>query len=155
MTSFCARHTRGLAELEQATRRFTPELVAAAAISPPTRFARPRACSAPAPGLGRHRHRPRNGPPPTCCNTWYRRSTPSAGATTARANACPTRACSRRRHRAGLQATSPQPQWLRDGTRSRVSPDIGELFVLSPYGPQGEMPTAAIADGCCCPAMAR
>ena len=44
------------------------------------------------------------------------------------------------------QATSPQPQWLSDGTRSRISDDIGELFVLSPYGPQGEMPTAAITD---------
>ncbi len=44
------------------------------------------------------------------------------------------------------QATGPQPQWLTDGERSRVSDDIGEIFVLSPYGPMPEMPTAVIAD---------
>ncbi|MEH6581035.1 MAG: molybdopterin-dependent oxidoreductase [Halioglobus sp.] len=44
------------------------------------------------------------------------------------------------------QATSPQPQWLKDGVRSRISDDIGEVFVLSPYGPMKEMPTGAISD---------
>ena len=44
------------------------------------------------------------------------------------------------------QATSPQPQFLSDGVRSRVDQDLGEIFVLTPYGPQPEMPTAVITD---------
>jgi len=44
------------------------------------------------------------------------------------------------------EATGPQPQWLTDGVKSRVSDDICETVVLSPYGPLKEMPTAVISD---------
>ncbi|MGY8858572.1 MAG: molybdopterin-containing oxidoreductase family protein [Pseudomonadales bacterium] len=44
------------------------------------------------------------------------------------------------------EATGPQPQWLTDGVKSRVSEDICETVVLSPYGPLKEMPTAVISD---------
>ncbi len=44
------------------------------------------------------------------------------------------------------QATPPQPQWLHDGVKSRISDDIGEVVVVGPYGPLKEMPTAVIAD---------
>ena len=144
---FCARHTRGLAELERATRRFTPELVAAAADIPADQIrAAARLFGAGPRGSAVTGTGPEMGPHPNLlqhlvqalnaiCGRHYREGErlPNPGVLTPPAQ---------RR----AQATSPQPQWLRDGTRSRVSPDIGELFVLSPYGPQGEMPTAAIAD---------
>ena len=38
-------------------------------------------------------------------------------------------------------ATGPQPQWLTDAIKSRVSDDVGEVTVLSAYGPKKEMPT--------------
>ncbi len=44
------------------------------------------------------------------------------------------------------QATGPQPQWLDDAVKSRVSEDIGAVTVLSPFGPKAEMPTAVLAD---------
>ncbi|MCB1843692.1 MAG: molybdopterin-dependent oxidoreductase, partial [Halioglobus sp.] len=44
------------------------------------------------------------------------------------------------------QASGPQRSWLEDGVRSRVSPEIGETLVLTPYGPRPEMPTAIISD---------
>ncbi|MCR9103910.1 MAG: molybdopterin-dependent oxidoreductase [Gammaproteobacteria bacterium] len=44
------------------------------------------------------------------------------------------------------QATGPQQQWLNECVKSRVSDDIGESTVLSPYGPKPEMPTAVLTD---------
>ena len=144
---FCIQHTRGLEELDVATRPFTPELVALAAditadqIREAARLfgAGPRGSAVTGTG-------PEMGPHPNLlqhlvqalnaiCGRHYREGErlPNPGVLTPPAE---------RR----AQATSPQPQWLSEGTRSRVSPDIGEMFVLSPYGPQGEMPTAAITD---------
>ncbi len=144
---FCAEHTRGLQQLEAATRRFTPELVAAAADIPVAQVLEAARIFAAGPrgsavtGTG-----PEMGPHPNLlqhlvqalnaiCGRHYREGErlPNPGVLTPPG---PRRA----------QATSPQPQWLSQGTRSRVSADIGELFVLSPYGPLGEMPTAVIAD---------
>ncbi len=144
---FCNRHTRGLDELDRETRAFNPELVAVAADIPADQIREAARLFAAGPrgsavtGTG-----PEMGPHPNLlqhlvqalnaiCGRHYREGErlPNPGVLTAPAQ---------RR----AQATSPQPQWLSDGTRSRVSSDIGEMFVLSPYGPQGEMPTATIAD---------
>ncbi|MBP6683526.1 MAG: molybdopterin-dependent oxidoreductase [Halioglobus sp.] len=144
---FCAQHTRGLKELDRETRRFTPELVAAAADVPAEQIrAAARMFAAGPRGSAVTGTGPEMGPHPNLlqhlvqalnaiCGRHYREGErlPNPGVLTAPA---------RRR----AQATSPQPQWLSDGVRSRVSPDIGEVFVLSPYGPLGEMPTAVIAD---------
>ena len=144
---FCAQHTRGLEQLDSQTRAFTPELVAQAAdisaaqIREAARMfgAGPRGSAVTGTG-------PEMGPHPNLlqhlvqalnaiCGRHYREGErlPNPGVLTA--------PMQRR-----AQATSPQPQWLSDGVRSRISPELGEIFVLSPYGPQGEMPTAVIAD---------
>ena len=144
---FCAEHTRGLEQLDRETRPFTPEHVAVAADIPAEQIREAARMFAAGPrgsavtGTG-----PEMGPHPNLlqhlvqalnaiCGRHYREGErlPNPGVLTP--------PMVRR-----AQATSPQPQWLSDGTRSRVSADIGEMFVLSPYGPQGEMPTAAIAD---------
>jgi anaerobic selenocysteine-containing dehydrogenase len=145
--AFCQEHTVGFAELTRATAGFTPEAVAAAAGIPAQQIYEAARLFAAGPrgsavtGTG-----PEMGPHPNLlqhlvqalnaiCGRHYREGErlPNPGVLTPPA---PRRA----------QATSPQPQWLTDGTRSRVAPDIGEVFVLSPYGPQGEMPTAVITD---------
>jgi anaerobic selenocysteine-containing dehydrogenase len=144
---FCAQHTRGLETLDRETRQFTPERVAAAADIPVEQiFEAARMFAAGPRGSAVTGTGPEMGPHPNLlqhlvqalnaiCGRHYREGErlPNPGVLT------PT---TERR----AQATGPQPQWLSDGIRSRVSPDIGEIFVLSPYGPQAEMPTAAISD---------
>ena len=144
---FCAQHTRGLEALDRETRQFTPERVAAAADIPADQIRQAARMFAAGPrgsavtGTG-----PEMGPHPNLlqhlvqalnaiCGRHYREGErlPNPGVLTP--------PMERR-----AQATGPQPQWLSDGVRSRVSPDMGEIFVLSPYGPQAEMPTAAISD---------
>jgi len=144
---FCAEHTRGLEQLEQDTGRFTPEQVAPSVGIPAEQIYEAARMFAAGPrgsavtGTG-----PEMGPHPNLlqhlvqslnaiCGRHYREGErmPNPGVLTAP-------------HSPKAQATSPQPQWLSDGERSRISEDIGELFVLSPYGPQGEMPTAVISD---------
>jgi anaerobic selenocysteine-containing dehydrogenase len=145
--AFCKQHTRGLEQLDMATRVFSPDQVATAAAIPVEQIYQAARMFAAGPrgsavtGTG-----PEMGPHPNLlqhlvqalnaiCGRHYREGErmPNPGVLTPPG---PRRA----------QATSPQPQWLDGGTRSRISDDIGELFVLSPYGPQGEMPTAAITD---------
>ena len=144
---FCTQHTRGLEALDRETRRFTPELVALASDVPADLIREAARMFAAGPrGTAVTGTGPEMGPHPNLlqhlvqalnaiCGRHYREGErlPNPGVLTAPAQ---------RR----AQATSPQPQWLSDGLRSRVSADIGEVFVLSPYGPQGEMPTAVIAD---------
>ena len=145
--AFCEQHTRSLEELDQHTRPFTPESVAVAADIPVEQIYRAARMFAAGPrgsavtGTG-----PEMGPHPNLlqhlvqalnaiCGRHYRAGErlPNPGVLTP---AVPRQA----------QATSPQPQWLSEGARSRVSDDIGETMVLSPYGPLPEMPTAAISD---------
>lgn len=145
--AFCAQHTRNLEQLDQETRRFSPESVAQAAAIPAAQIYEAARLFAAGPrgsavtGTG-----PEMGPHPNLlqhlvqslnaiCGRHYREGErlPNPGVLTPDV---PRQA----------QATSPQPQWLSEGTRSRVSDDIGETMVLSPYGPLGEMPTATISD---------
>ena len=144
---FCAEHTRGLEQLDRETRRFTPERVAAAADIPAEQIyqaarlfgAGPRGSAVtgtgpemgPHPNLVQHLVQALNA----ICGRHYRAGErlPNPGVLTPDV---PRRA----------EATGPQPQWLRDGVRSRVAEDAGEIVVLSPYGPAAEMPTALIAD---------
>jgi anaerobic selenocysteine-containing dehydrogenase len=144
---FCTEHTRNLEQLDEATRPFTPQAVAAAAGIPAEQVEQAARMFAAGPrgsavtGTG-----PEMGPHPNLlqhlvqalnaiCGRHYREGErlPNPGVLTAPGT---------RR----AQATSPQAQWLTEGVRSRVSDDIGEVFVLSPYGPLGEMPTAVISD---------
>lgn len=145
--AFCAQHTRGLAELDAATRRFSPEAAAAATDIPVAQVYQAARLFAAGPrgsavtGTG-----PEMGPHPNLvqhlslalnaiCGRHYRAGerVPNPGVLAPPAP----------RH---AQATSPQPQWLTEGVASRVAPDIHETVVLSPYGPVREMPTALAAD---------
>lgn len=144
---FCAEHTKGFAQLDKATQVFTPEVAAEAAGIPVEQIyeaarlfgAGPRGSAVtgtgpemgPHPNLVQHLSQTLNA----ICGRHYRAGEriPNPGVLTPNAN----------RH---AQATSPQPQWLEEGTASRVLPDIHETVVLSPYGPLSEMPTSVIAD---------
>jgi anaerobic selenocysteine-containing dehydrogenase len=144
---FCSEHTKGLQQLDEATRPFTPEAVAAAADIPVEQIyeaarlfgAGPRGSAVTGTG-------PEMGPHPNLvqhlalalnaiCGRHYRAGerVPNPGVLTPPAP----------RH---AQATSPQPQWLEEGIASRIDEDIRETVVLSPYGPLKEMPTGIIAD---------
>jgi anaerobic selenocysteine-containing dehydrogenase len=145
--AFCDEHIEGLDALARQTLRFTPETVGAAAGIPAQQiidaarmFANAKRGTA-VTGTG-----PEMGPHPNLlqhlvqalnaiCGRHYREGErlPNPGVLTP---AGPRAA----------QATGPQPQWLTDGVKSRVSEDICETVVLSPYGPLKEMPTAVIAD---------
>lgn len=145
--AFCAEHMQGLEQLAEHCQPFIPELVATAAGIPAQQlidaarmFANAARGSA-VTGTG-----PEMGPHPNLlqhlvqclnaiCGRHYREGErlPNPGVLTPPG---PRPA----------QATSPQPQWLQDGLKSRVSDDICEIVVLSPYGPKKEMPTAVISD---------
>jgi anaerobic selenocysteine-containing dehydrogenase len=144
---FCAEHTQGLEDLEREVERFTPAAVAPAVGVPAEQiveaariFGTAQRGSA-VTGTG-----PEMGPHPNLlqhlvqslnaiCGRHYRAGerVPNPGVLTAPGPRL-------------AQAFPPQPQWLSDGVRSRISDDVGEVFVLSPYGPQPEMPTALLAD---------
>ena len=145
--SFCAEHTQGLNLLAEQTRDFTPQRVATAAgIAAQQIIAAAHLFAAGPRGSAVTGTGPEMGPHPNLlqhlvqalnaiCGRHYRAGErlPNPGVLTP---AGPRSA----------QATSPQPQWLTDGLKSRVSDDIGETVVLSPYGPRKEMPTAVISD---------
>lgn len=144
---FCAEHTRGLEALDEATRVFTPGVVAQATDLPVEQIfeaarlfgAGPRGSAVtgtgpemgPHPNLVQHLSQALNA----ICGRHYRAGerVPNPGVLTAVAP----------RH---AQATSPQPQWLNEGISSRIDASIHETVVPSPYGPLREMPTGIIAD---------
>ena len=144
---FCAEHTQGLSLLAAHTRDFTPQRVATAAGIPAQQIiAAARMFAAGPRGSAVTGTGPEMGPHPNLlqhlvqalnaiCGRHYRAGErlPNPGVLTP---AGPRSA----------NATSPQPQWLTEGLKSRVSNDIGETVVLSPYGPRKEMPTAVISD---------
>lgn len=144
---FCGQHIDGLEQLTQQTQRFTPAAVAAAAGIPASQIvAAARMFAAGPRGTAVTGTGPEMGPHPNLlqhlvqslnaiCGRHYRAGErlPNPGVLTP---AGPRAA----------QATGPQPQWLTDGVKSRVSADICETVVLSPYGPLREMPTATISD---------
>tara|TARA_R110002073_G_scaffold6066_3_gene36595 strand:- start:267 stop:2435 length:2169 start_codon:yes stop_codon:yes gene_type:complete len=145
--AFCDEHTEGLQQLAQQTRCYTPEAVGAAAGIPASQIVEAARMFAAGPrGTAVTGTGPEMGPHPNLlqhlvqalnaiCGRHYRAGErlPNPGVLTP---AGPRAA----------QATGPQPQWLTEGVKSRVSEDICETVVLSPYGPLKEMPTAVISD---------
>ncbi len=144
---FCEEHTLGLEQLDEATRTFTPEAVAAATDIPVEQvYEAARIFGAGPRGTAVTGTGPEMGPHPNLvqhlvqalnaiCGRHYRAGEriPNPGVLTPPGP----------RH---AQATSAQPQWLEDGIPSRVDDTICETVVLSPYGPLREMPTGIIAD---------
>ena len=144
---FCEQHIEGLASLKQQTLVFTPDAVATAAGIPAKQIIEAARMFAAGPrGTAVTGTGPEMGPHPNLlqhlvqslnaiCGRHYRAGErlPNPGVLTP---AGPRAA----------QATGPQPQWLTDGVKSRVSDDICETVVLSPCGPLKEMPTATISD---------
>jgi anaerobic selenocysteine-containing dehydrogenase len=144
---FCAEHIDGLEQLTEQTLRFTPDAVADAAGVPASQIAEAARMFAAGPrGTAVTGTGPEMGPHPNLlqhlvqslnaiCGRHYRAGErlPNPGVLTP---PVPRAA----------QATGPQPQWLTEGVKSRVSDDICETVVLSPYGPLKEMPTAVISD---------
>lgn len=144
---FCAQHVEGLEQLAAQVQRFTPERVAAAAGVPAAQIIEAARMFAAGPrGTAVTGTGPEMGPHPNLlqhlvqslnaiCGRHYREGErlPNPGVLTPSAPRA-------------AQATGPQAQWLTDGVASRVSDDIREIVVLSPYGPLREMPTAVISD---------
>ena len=145
--AFCLDNVEGLEQLTAQTQRFTPEAVSAAAGIPANQIIEAARMFAAGPrGTAVTGTGPEMGPHPNLlqhlvqslnaiCGRHYREGErlPNPGVLT------PTGPRS-------AEATGPQPQWLTDGVKSRVSEDICETVVLSPYGPLKEMPTAVISD---------
>ncbi len=144
---FCAQHTDNLDELANALQPFTPDKVAeAAGISREDLLSAARIFAAGPRGGASTGTGPEMGPHPNLlqhlvqtlnmvCGRVNRAGDPipNPGVLTAPA---PRRA----------QATGPQMQWLEEAKRSRISDDIREVTVLSPYGPEKEMPTATLSE---------
>ncbi|MEH6567722.1 MAG: molybdopterin-dependent oxidoreductase [Halioglobus sp.] len=145
--SFCKDHVEGLEDLKREVAAFTPEQVALAADIPAQQIydaarvfaAGPRgtAVTGTGPEMGAHpnllQHMVQSLN--AICGRHYREGerVPNPGVLTPEAP----------RH---AQASPPQPQWLNDGVKSRISEDIRETVVLTPYGPLKEMPCSVISD---------
>lgn len=145
--AFCEAHIEGLEQLQQELVNYTPEKVAAAAgieaqliVDAAHMFANAKRGTA-VTGTG-----PEMGPHPNLlqhlvqslnavCGRHYRAGErlPNPGVLT------PTMP----RH---AQATGPQLQWFDEAVKSRVDDTVCETVVLSPFGPQKEMPTAILSD---------
>jgi anaerobic selenocysteine-containing dehydrogenase len=146
-TAFCVEHTRGLDKLRADIEAFTPETVAIAAQIPVEQiYTAARIFGAGPRGTAVTGTGPEMGPHPNLlqhlvqslnaiCGRHYREGErlPNPGVLTPD---IPRLA----------EATSPQPDWLDGGVKSRISDDIFETVVLSPYGPLKEMPAAVISD---------
>lgn len=144
---FCEEHIEGLETLHADLAHYTPEKVAAAAgidakdlIDAAHMFANAKKGTA-VTGTG-----PEMGPHPNLlqhfvqslnavCGRHYRagEKMPNPGVLTP---VMPRTA----------QATGPQPQWFEEAVKSRVDDTVCENTVLSPFGPQKEMPTAVLSD---------
>ncbi|MFK7977474.1 MAG: molybdopterin-dependent oxidoreductase [Halioglobus sp.] len=144
---FCEEHIDGLETLHNELAQYTPEKVAAAAgiaaedlISAAHMFANAKKGTA-VTGTG-----PEMGPHPNLLQHFVQSLNAVCG----------------RHYRAGermpnpgvltpvgprtAQATGPQPQWFEEAVKSRVDESVCETTVLSPFGPQKEMPTAVLSD---------
>lgn len=144
---FCEQHTHGLEQLDIQTRPFTPERIATATgIQAAQIYEAARMFAAGPRGSAVTGTGPEMGPHPNLLQHLVQALNAICGRHYREGERMPNPGVLTPPGPRAAQATSPQPQWLSDGTRSRVADDIGELFVLSPYGPQGEMPTAAISD---------
>lgn len=145
--AFCEEHIEGLEELAQQTQRFTPEAVAGAAGIPASQIVDAARMFAAGPrGTAVTGTGPEMGPNPNLLQHFVQSLNAICGRHYRAGERLPNPGVLTPPGPRAAQATGPQPQWLTDGVKSRVSPDICETVVLSPYGPLKEMPTAVISD---------
>jgi anaerobic selenocysteine-containing dehydrogenase len=145
--NFCAQHIEGLEQLAQQTLRFTPEAVAAAAGIPASQIIEAARLFAAGPrGTAVTGTGPEMGPHPNLLQHLVQALNAICGRHYRAGERLPNPGVLTPVGPRAAQATGPQPQWLTDGVKSRVSDDICETVVLSPYGPLKEMPTAVISD---------
>jgi anaerobic selenocysteine-containing dehydrogenase len=144
---FCREHTKGLEDLQREVQAFTPELVAEAASIPVEQifeaarlFGRAKKGSV-VTGTG-----PEMGPHPNLLQHLVQSLNAICGRHYREGERLPNPGVLTPDMPRPAQATSPQPEWLESEVRSRVSDDIRETVVLSPYGPLREMPCAIISD---------
>lgn len=145
--AFCDEHIDGVEQLAQQTQRFTPEAVAAAAgISASQIIEAARMFAAGPRGTAVTGTGPEMGPHPNLLQHLVQSLNAICGRHYRAGERLPNPGVLTPAGRRAAQATGPQPQWLTDGVKSRISDDICETVVLSPYGPLKEMPTAVISD---------
>ena len=146
-SEFVAEHGENLDKLAQQVARYTPETVGAAAGIPAQQiieaartFALAKRGTA-VTGTG-----PEMGPHPNLLQHMVQTLNAICGRFCREGERMPNPGVLTPKGPRFAQATGPQPEWLNDGLRSRVSPEVLETVVLSPFGPLKEMPTAIMAD---------
>ena len=145
--AFCLDNVEGLEQLTEKTRRFTPEAVSAAAgISANQIIEAARMFAAGPRGTAVTGTGPEMGPHPNLLQHLVQSLNAICGRHYREGERLPNPGVLTPIGPRSAEATGPQPQWLTDGVKSRVSEDICETVVLSPYGPLKEMPTAVISD---------
>ncbi len=145
--AFCAHHSEGLEQLREQTRRFTPENVATAAGIPANQIIEAARMFAAGPrGTAVTGTGPEMGPHPNLLQHLVQSLNAICGRHYREGERLPNPGVLTPVGPRAAQATGPQPQWFTDGVKSRVSDNISETVVLSPYGPLREMPTAVISD---------
>jgi len=144
---FCAEHSEGLSALREQVQRFTPEAVATAAGIPASQIvAAARMFAAGPRGSAVTGTGPEMGPHPNLLQHLVQSLNAICGRHYREGERLPNPGVLTPPGPRAAEATGPQPQWFTDGVKSRVSGDICETVVLSPYGPLREMPTAVISD---------
>lgn len=145
--AFCDEHIDGVEQLAQQTQRFTPEAVAGAAGIPASQIIEAARMFAAGPrGTAVTGTGPEMGPNPNLLQHLVQSLNAICGRHYRAGERLPNPGVLTPPGPRAAQATGPQPQWLTDGVKSRISDDICETVVLSPYGPLKEMPTAVISD---------
>ncbi|MDG2047571.1 MAG: molybdopterin-dependent oxidoreductase [Halioglobus sp.] len=145
--AFCLEHVEGVEQLREHTQRFTPEAVSAAAGIPAEQIITAARMFAAGPrGTAVTGTGPEMGPHPNLLQHLVQSLNAICGRHYREGERLPNPGVLTPMGPRSAEATGPQPQWLSDGVKSRVSEDICETVVLSPYGPLKEMPTAVISD---------
>ena len=145
--AFCEAHTENLEQLAAQVQAFTPEKVAeAAGISAGQIIAAARTFAKAKRGTAVTGTGPEMGPHPNLLQHLVQSINAICGRFCRAGEKMPNPGVLTPPVARLAQATGPQPQWFDEGIKSRVSDDIVETTVLSPYGPKKEMPTAIIAD---------
>ena len=145
--AFCLDNVEGLEQLTAQTQRFTPEAVSAAAGIPANQIIEAARMFAAGPrGTAVTGTGPEMGPHPNLLQHLVQSLNAICGRHYREGERLPNPGVLTPIGPRSAEATGPQPQWLTDGVKSRVSEDICETVVLSPYGPLKEMPTAVISD---------
>ncbi|MGB1141835.1 MAG: molybdopterin-containing oxidoreductase family protein, partial [Halioglobus sp.] len=146
-TTFCDEHVAHFDELAAQVERFTPEAVSSAAGIPATQIVEAARMFAAGPrGTAVSGTGPEMGPHPNLLQHLVQSLNAICGRFCRAGERMPNPGVLTPPMPRLAQATGPQPQWLDDALKSRVSDDVGAITVLSPFGPKAEMPTAVLAD---------